>query len=270
MHSSSHPPRAFRNRIARYLGVIVAAALVSTLGLPSVAQAQTIASVNFVDGAGFTVMWTVKDRAEEPTGWVTTFTKPNGTKEVENGNQLSATLNENDEGTWWIEVAGCYGTFVEEACPEDDLGESGDSVGYTHGPPAAPMNLTPSLVPGGVALTWTPVKGDHGYAEMPYQMRRDEGEEEGDWGMASADGAMVVTVDPGDYTFMVRAVGTSDNSTATDAGAPVPGAATSVDVTVPMPAPTLPEIAALLLAMLLVGSGAYLLRRRQSGGLTPA
>ena len=30
------------------------------------------------------------------------------------------------------------------------------------------------------------------------------------------------------------------------------------------------EIAALFLAMLLLGSGAYLLRRRQSGGLTPA
>ena len=41
------------------------------------------------------------------------------------------------------------------------------------------------------------------------------------------------------------------------------------DVTVPMPTPTLPEIAALFLAMLLLGSGAYLLRRRQSGGLTP-
>ena len=38
----------------------------------------------------------------------------------------------------------------------------------------------------------------------------------------------------------------------------------------PVPTPTLPEIAALFLAMLLLGSGAYLLRRRQSGGLTPA
>ena len=44
----------------------------------------------------------------------------------------------------------------------------------------------------------------------------------------------------------------------------------SAKVMVPMPTPTLPEIAALLLAMLLLGSGAYLLRRRQSGGLTAA
>ena len=32
MHSSSHPPRAFHNRIARYLGVLVAAALVAPWG----------------------------------------------------------------------------------------------------------------------------------------------------------------------------------------------------------------------------------------------
>ena len=37
-----------------------------------------------------------------------------------------------------------------------------------------------------------------------------------------------------------------------------------------MPTPTLPEIALLLLAMLLLGSGVYLLRGRQSGGLTHA
>ena len=41
MHYSSHPPCAFRNRIARYLGVLVGAALVATLGLPSAVQAQT-------------------------------------------------------------------------------------------------------------------------------------------------------------------------------------------------------------------------------------
>ena len=38
----------------------------------------------------------------------------------------------------------------------------------------------------------------------------------------------------------------------------------------PVASPTLPEIALLLLAMLLLGSGAYLLRGRQFGGLTHA
>ena len=51
MHYSSHPPRAFRNRIARNLGVLVAAALIATLGLPSAAQAQTPAAPT-VTGAG--------------------------------------------------------------------------------------------------------------------------------------------------------------------------------------------------------------------------
>ena len=42
MRYNVHPPRAFRNRIAKSIGVLVAAALVATLGLPSAAQAQTI------------------------------------------------------------------------------------------------------------------------------------------------------------------------------------------------------------------------------------
>ena len=62
--------------------------------------------------------------------------------------------------------------------------------------------------------------------------------------------------------------GESDNDTSTSGISQVLSRYDTV--TVPMPTPTLPEIAALFLAMLLVGSGAYLLRRRQSGGLTPA
>ena len=41
MRYNVHQPRAFRNRSARYLGVLVGAALVATLGLPSAVQAQT-------------------------------------------------------------------------------------------------------------------------------------------------------------------------------------------------------------------------------------
>ena len=188
---------------------------------------------------------------------------------------VSVMFNQKDEGTWWIQVAACYVDLPDapaDVCDADELA-AGDSVGYTHGPPPEPKDLTASMVPGGVALTWTVVKDDLGYADTEdgaYQVRQDEGEEEGDWGMASAEGAMVIKADPGEYTFMVRAVGRSDNSTSTGMGDAVPGAASSVEITVPMPTPTLPEIAALFLAMLLLGSGAYLLRRRQSGGLTPA
>ena len=44
MRYSVHPFRAFRNRIAKSIGVLVAAALIATLGLPSAAQAQSIAN----------------------------------------------------------------------------------------------------------------------------------------------------------------------------------------------------------------------------------
>ena len=68
-----------------------------------------------------------------------------------------------------------------------------------------------------------------------------------------------------EYTFEVRGLG------ATRAGVgDLHGPSASTAAMMPVPTPTLPEIAALFLAMLLLGSGAYLLRRRQSGGLTPA
>ena len=267
MRYNVHPLRAVRHRIARHIGVLVGAVLVTVLGLPSAAQAQKIDTVVYTNNDGFTVNWMVNDRATEPTSWLVTFTKPNSTKEVvpATGNETSANLNQNDEGTWWIQVDACYGVVEDNVCPADAL-ESGDSVGYTHGPLAAPKNLTASLVPGGVALTWTSAKADHGHDF--YEIRQDEGEDEGDWAMTTADGAMVVQVDPGDYTFMVRSAGKSDNSTSTTGMGPAKGAAASVEVTVPMAAPTLPEIAALFLALLLLGSGAYLIRRR--GTLTPA
>ena len=44
MRYNVHSPCAFHNGIARYLGVLVAAALVATLGLPSAVQAQTPAA----------------------------------------------------------------------------------------------------------------------------------------------------------------------------------------------------------------------------------
>ena len=60
-------------------------------------------------------------------------------------------------------------------------------------------------------------------------------------------------------------------ATRTDANDGPPSAeVTGTPEMIPMPSPTLPEIALLLLAMLLLGSGVYLLRGRQSGGLTHA
>ena len=86
------------------------------------------------------------------------------------------------------------------------------------------------------------------------------------WEMAVMSGKVVDDLEMGaEYTFEVRGRGTSRAGVGDLHG---PSASTSAMM--PVPTPTLPEIAALFLAMLLLGSGAYLLRRRQSGGLTPA
>ena len=44
MRYTVHTHRTFHHRITKYLGVLVGAALVATLGLPSAAQAQTPAA----------------------------------------------------------------------------------------------------------------------------------------------------------------------------------------------------------------------------------
>ena len=41
MRYTVHTHRTFHHRITKYLGVLVASALIATLGLPSAAQAQT-------------------------------------------------------------------------------------------------------------------------------------------------------------------------------------------------------------------------------------
>ena len=292
MHYSSHPPRAFRNRIAKSIGVIVAAAVVAALGLPSVAQAQSIARSGIVftdsgDDAGFMITWTTRLDISGPDkvdNWIVTFTKPNGStvvlnEQTENGTTGASlgssmptpvSLNQKDLGTWWVQVDACFeplGTGDDKGvCPDGEL-ESGTAVGYTHGAFPAPENLVASTVPTGVALTWTSEKSDYGFADYQYSM--DEGKK---WTVASADGAQVIPAKPGEYTFWVRARGNSDNDLNTPPTNPesLGLAASTETITVPTPTPTLPEIAALFLAMLLLGSGAYLLRRRQSGGLTPA
>ena len=147
--------------------------------------------------------------------------------------------------------------------------EAGTSAGYTHGAPDAPTNFAANAVPGGVALTWKDMLADQAITKYEYAFEMTAAGKP-DWKSTASKGALVIKADPGEHTFMLRAVGSSDNSTATMEGTGVPGEAASEMVTVPMPTPTLPEIALLLLAMLLLGSGAYLLRGRQSGGLTPA
>ena len=101
--------------------------------------------------------------------------------------------------------------------------------------------------------------------ELRYSSDPTDDDEWEDWGTFMS-GEVVEDLDMGvEYTFELRALGESRAGVGD-----LHGPSASITEMVPMPTPTLPEIAALFLAMLLLGSGAYLLRRRQSGGLTPA
>ena len=149
MRYNVHPPHAFRNRIAKSIGVLVAAALVATLGLPSAAQAQSIdPTVEFSDGVGFKVTWEeFRLATAAEINWIVMLTRPDGTEVVIDrtsdgmptegiddegstpGLSVSASLDKttpmgltvtygrNDVGTWWVQADACYVKWGED---EDD------------------------------------------------------------------------------------------------------------------------------------------------------
>ena len=165
---------------------------------------------------------------------------------------------------------------------------SATRTGVTDGPPSAEMTGTPRVPPPppppvtdlaqvlgvGVApgnaqlvVTWTAVDTATGYTVQ--------------WtsgGQGYTTGDRQATVTPGSTTshtieglangtaYTVRVIATRTDATDGPPSAEVTGTTEMI----PVPTPTLPEIALLLLAMLLLGSGVYLLRGRQSGGLTHA
>ena len=141
-YTSSHP-RAFRNRIARYLGVLVAAALIATLGLPSASQAQTIdAADDGPAGVVFATIWPppVASRSIGRLGWRSQWTANDNWKldrDVHPARRLGSrggpahhkrawhsrcsnllmssrlglppalTYDRNEVGTWWFQVSAC-------------------------------------------------------------------------------------------------------------------------------------------------------------------
>ena len=86
MRYTSSPPHAFRHRIAKSIGVLVAAALVATLGLPTAAQAQAIDMIEITspDSTNEGLEGGMEpSRGSSPTGgafvfnrWIVTFTEP--------------------------------------------------------------------------------------------------------------------------------------------------------------------------------------------------
>ena len=329
MHSSSHPPRTFHNKSARYLGVLVGAALVAALGLPSVAQAQppgTPTVVYMADELTATTL-TANSTNLGHDHWVFEVMEPGSSAFRTMGAVPDTAISSlavraggtSGHGVWKFQVYAAKmtaGDAAEDvtsttpgAIPLYATGDvSGDStemyitinkstddayVGssakskaavYTHGRPAAPESFGYLVTSaGGHLFTWVDAnKGDTGI--KAYLIRWTDGDPllvatewesqtlgdstTGSYMLSAANLRKVKTGTM--YTFQLMAVGTSTfTASEKDSGGNVPGMPTSLPVTIGT-VPTLPELAALFLALLLLGSGAHLLRRRQSDNLTIA
>ena len=163
MRYNVHPPR---NRITRFLGVLVGAALVATLGLPSAVQAQTPAAPT-VTGTGdgtvgsdgtITAMWgQALDSASGQDQWLVEYTEPgvawdDATELVitNPATLMTEALAANDprihHGVWRFRVS-YYDADLDPDSDIDDpapavIGSPSAVTDYHHGPPtAAPTGL---------------------------------------------------------------------------------------------------------------------------------
>ena len=326
-----------RNRITRSLGVLVGAALVAALVLPSVAQAQsgptpvaptvmylpssddlTVTTAYDDSDAGNYFFWTVVD-PDDVTGRRATLA-------TADPKRITIDLRgSSDHGTWKASVmaatavtemvtqttAGAVRVYDGSGMPSTSVpmwaklptasamktSGSPDKV-YTHGPATAPENFGYNVTSAGSHLfSWMNAKGDSGLKGYRLEWTKDDPDlASAKWERAKAGDDLSFTsskstdsytlssadlkkVDEGVYyTFRLSALGKSsaDNADYGNDGK-VEGDGSDIRLmlgeeasagTTPTPTPTLPEWAALFLAMLLLGSGAYLLRGRQQGGLT--
>ena len=330
-----------RNRIVRSLGVLVGAALIAGLVLPSAVQAQgrqpEKPTVRYVGGDAMRT--TVSHDVDVATGhtyWVFSVVNPSGgvTRRAvaeSTGNDKDLTLDAGGGGghgeweadVYSVEAAGqigippravtrsTRGAIRVDPAPMTPMPASDPAwvapvnsnaattspksatTLYTHGQPTAPALFEYSTPAATVNLfTWTDAnRADTAITGYRLRWTKDDpGRVGAKWESAPDQEVFTGTyrLTPDDlekveantaYTFELSALGTSSFVGAHyGSDSKVKGMASRIAVvlgmpsgagTPPIPTPTLPEWAALFLAMLLLGSGAYLLRgRRQQGGLT--
>ena len=226
MHYSSHTRRAFCNRIVRYFGVLVAAALVATLGLPSAAQAQTPAAPT-VEGTGdgvasdaATITATWGPQLKDPTDqdqWLVEYTEPGiaWAKATEIPiemltNMTTGGLPANDprihHGVWRFRVS-YYDSDGGDAKDGAVVGTASDITDYQHGPPTAPTGFDAHPAgPDARRLVWDAVKGT--LYDTRYTADATDDDEWTDWTMMATSGMVVDDLDMGvEYTFELRALG---------------------------------------------------------------
>ena len=180
-----------RNKIGRFLGVLIGAALVATLGLPGAAQAQTPAAPTvtgtgngMVDSDGtLTVSWGQPlGTASGQDQWLLEYTEPgvawDDAKKVvieESTTMNSDALPANDprihHGVWRFRVS-YYDADLDPDNDIDDvtpvvIGTPSATTDYHHGPPtAAPMGLTAyNAGPDARRIVWNEIAG------LTYQLR---------------------------------------------------------------------------------------------------
>ena len=188
-------------------------------------------------------------------------------------------------GIWKFRVAYHDSANNESEDPAEKAEAAKDDIWgatttHTHGPPAMPDNFSYDSRPGAAnhIFTWKHYQDD---GTKGYRLRWTTGDPDSrltKWkiGTITAKGFFSLAADKLEagetYRFELASIGvSSSNVDDVDGDMNVHGEPAVVMITAEgTPVPTLPEIAALLLAMLLLGSGAYLLRGRKFGGLTHA
>ena len=282
MRYNVYSPCAFHSRIAKSLGVLVGAALVATLLLPTAAQAQTPEAPTVTgmgDGTGTgtganpAVIANWGGELANQIGWLLEYTEPgvawdDATEKAMGADMKTFSVPANDprihHGVWRFRVSYYDSVTVSEEAMV--IGDASAITDYQHGPPTAePTGFAAyNAGPDARRLVWDAVKGTS--YDTRYTADSTDDDAWTDWKMMSTSGMVVDDLDIGvEYTFELRALGASRAGVGD-----LHGPSASITEMMAVPTPTLPEIALLLLAMLLLGSGVYLLRGRQSGGLTHA
>ena len=225
-------------------------------------DAQLVVNWTAVDNAtGYTVQWTsgsedynTGDRQAPVTpGSTTSHTIEGLANGTEYSVQVSATRTDANDGPPSAEMTGTPRVPPPPPPPVTDLAQV-LGVGVAPGNAQLVVTWTAVDTATGYTVQWT--SGGQGYNTGDRQATVTPGSTTSHTIEGLANGT--------EYTVQVSATRTGVND-----GQPS-AEVTGTTPMIPVPTPTLPEIALLLLAMLLLGSGVYLLRGRQSGGLTHA
>lgn len=235
MRYNVHSPCAFHHRITKYLGVLVASALIATLGLPSAAQAQTpeapkvtgVGDGMTVGGGTLTATWGAGTVTEQ-THWKVEYTEPGVpwanakaldlidkgifTTPMAGENRIMANDSRIHHGVWKVRVS----YWDSEVTQTDDdppvaivggarIGMPSATTDYYHGPPSdAPTGLAVyNAGSDALRIVWDDVENAAMY-ELRYTADPTDDDEWEDWDSATSGSTVAMLKAGTEYTFEVR------------------------------------------------------------------